>query len=127
MAGAIGMASAVDYMEEVGFDFIQKQEEELLQYAIKELNNFGGIRFIGEAEKRASLVSFLVEGTHPYDVGSLLDQQGIAVRTGHHCTEPVMDFFGIPGTLRASFAFYNTTEEIDRMMVALDRARKMLS
>jgi cysteine desulfurase/selenocysteine lyase len=126
MAAAIGMAAAMDYMEEIGYDFIQEQENKLLNYAVAQLKNFGGIRFIGEADQRASLVSFLLEGAHPYDVGSLLDQQGIAVRTGHHCTEPVMDRYGIPGTVRASFAFYNTIEEIDRMMEALERTRKML-
>lgn len=126
MAAAIGMAAAMDYMEEIGYDFIQEQENKLLNYAVAQLKNFGGIRFIGEADQRASLVSFLLEGAHPYDVGSLLDQQGIAVRTGHHCTEPVMDRYGIPGTVRASFSFYNTIEEIDRMMEALERTRKML-
>jgi cysteine desulfurase/selenocysteine lyase len=84
------------------------------------------VRIIGTAAHKTGVVSFVVDGIHPYDIGTLLDQQGIAVRTGHHCTQPIMDFFGIPGTVRASFAFYNTTEEIDRMIVALNKAIKML-
>lgn len=126
IAGGIGLGVAVDFINEIGFDFIQQQEELLLKYATERLSSIPGIRFIGTAKNKAGLVSFLIDDLHPYDVGTILDQQGIAVRTGHHCTQPVMDFFGIPGTIRASFAFYNTTEEIDLMYDALLKAIKML-
>lgn len=98
-----------------------------MEYATAEMKKaFPSIRFIGEAKEKASVISFLLGDIHPYDVGTILDQQGIAVRTGHHCTEPLMKRFSIPGTVRASFAFYNTKEEIDRFIVALQRAEKML-
>lgn len=126
IAGGIGLGAAIDFINEIGFDFIQQQEELLLKYATERLSTIPGIRFIGTAKNKAGLVSFLIDDLHPYDVGTILDQQGIAVRTGHHCTQPVMDFFGIPGTIRASFAFYNSTEEIDLMYDALLKAIKML-
>jgi len=126
IACGIALGYAVDFVEEGGIHTIHEREEELLQHATKALSAIEGVRIIGTAAQKTGVVSFVVEGVHPYDIGTLLDQQGIAVRTGHHCTQPIMDFFGIPGTVRASFAFYNTTEEIDRMITALNKAIKML-
>ncbi|WP_316741853.1 cysteine desulfurase [Pedobacter antarcticus] len=126
ISGAIGLGKAVDYITELGLDAIREQEDMLVQYALSEMAAIPGIRFIGQAEKRSSVVSFLINDIHPYDLGELLDKQGIAIRTGHHCTEPVMDFFGIPGTCRASFAFYNTTEEIDFLVSGIKRAAAIL-
>lgn len=126
IADGIVMGTAMDYINSLGIHEIEQYEQELLEYGTERLKSVEGIRFIGEAEKKASLISFVIEGIHPYDIGVLLDKQGIAIRTGHLCTEPLMERFGIPGTCRASFAFYNTTGEIDRMMEALEKAVKML-
>ena len=126
IAGFVGFGAAIDYIEDLGLDFIEKEEQELLAYAESKMKGLEGIRFIGTAEKKASLISFLVDGTHPYDIGTLLDQMGIAVRTGHHCTEPIMDRYDIPGTVRASFAFYNTKEEIDYFTECLKKVSSML-
>jgi cysteine desulfurase/selenocysteine lyase len=126
ISGAIGLGAAIDYVNEIGLDVIAAAEHELLVYAKQQMADIEGIRFIGEATERASVISFLIEGVHPYDLGELLDKQGIAIRTGHHCTEPVMDFFGIPGTCRASFAFYNTTAEIDLLVAGIKRAAAIL-
>lgn len=121
IAGAIGLAAAIDYVEQVGLDRITAYEQKLLQYATRALAEFPGIRIIGEAEHKAALISFLLDGVHPHDVGTILDQEGIAVRTGHHCAQPVMERFGVPATVRASFAFYNTTHEIDILVNALSK------
>jgi len=124
--GGIALATAIDYMNKVGIDNIAAYEEELLTYATEQIKTIEGVRIIGEAEQKASVLSFLVDGTHPTDIGMILDKLGIAIRTGHHCTEPLMNRFEIPGTARASFAFYNTKEEIDIFIEALKRAVKML-
>jgi cysteine desulfurase/selenocysteine lyase len=126
ISGAVGLAAALDYINEIGLDNIAQHEHELIKYAEEKLAAIEGFRFIGNSPNRAGAISFLIEGLHPFDVGELLDKQGIAVRTGHHCTEPVMDFFGIPGTIRASFAFYNTFEEIDTLVAALKKAITIL-
>jgi cysteine desulfurase/selenocysteine lyase len=110
----------------LGLDKIANYENELLEYATPILSSIDGFNIIGEAQNKAAVISFLIDGTHPYDLGTLLDQMGIAIRTGHHCTEPLMDRFEIPGTARASFAFYNTTEEIDYLFESLNRAINML-
>lgn len=123
----VAFGTAIDYLNEIGWDFIHDQEKELLDYATAKLSSIEGLKIYGEAEKKASVISFLLEGIHPYDVGMILDKLGIAVRTGHHCTQPIMDRFGIPGTVRASFAFYNTTEEIDRLYEGLLRVKTMFS
>ena len=123
---AICLSAAVDYINEIGLENIQQYEHELLLYATEKLKDIEGIRFIGTAENKASVVGFIIENVHPYDVGVILDQLGIAVRTGHHCTQPLMDFYGVPGTVRASFSFYNTKEEIDVLVQGLKRAVKML-
>ena len=124
--GMIGFAEAIKFIEEIGIDTIDAREHELLVYAQKKLSKIDGIKPIGIAKNKAAVVSFLVEGSHPYDVGVILDKMGIAVRTGHHCTQPIMDFYGIPGTVRASFAFYNTEEEIDRLAEGVLKAQRML-
>lgn len=126
IAGTIGLGAAVEYMQQIGHEFIARHEHNLLVYGMEQLKTIEGIRFIGTAENKASVISFLLEGAHPYDVGTLLDQMGVAVRTGHHCTQPLMDRFGIPGTVRASFAIYNTKEDVDRLVDAVRRAAKML-
>ena len=124
--GIIGFGAALNYMNSVGIDAIAAHETALLDYATETLSSIDGFRIIGTAANKASVLSFLVEGTHPYDLGVLLDQQGVAVRTGQHCTQPIMDQFCIAGTARASFAMYNTFEEIDLFKAALERAVTML-
>jgi cysteine desulfurase/selenocysteine lyase len=126
MSGAVGLGAAIDYVSSIGVEAIAEAEHELLIYGLSRLAEIEGIRFIGQSPERASVISFLLDGIHPYDLGELLDKQGIAIRTGHHCTEPVMDFFGIPGTCRASFSFYNTKEEIDLLVAGIKRAAAIL-
>lgn len=123
--GTTALASALDYVAGLGIDNIAAYEKELLDYATERLSSMDGMRIFGEAQNKSSVLSFLVKGIHPYDVGTLLDKMGIAVRTGHHCAEPLMNFFGVPGTVRASFAFYNTREEIDLLANAIERIVKM--
>ncbi len=125
IAGGIGLEAAIRFMEEVGVENIAQQEADLLAYATEKLKEIGGIRFIGEAKNKAGLVSFIMEGIHPYDAGSTLDKLGVAIRTGHHCAQPVMDRFDIPGTMRASFAVYNTKEEIDVFIAGINRVKNM--
>lgn len=124
---SITLGTAVDYINEIGLDNIAAYENELLQYGTDQLSQFNKMKIIGQAENKASVISFLLGDIHPYDAGVILDKLGIAVRTGHHCTQPIMDFFGIPGTIRASFAFYNTKEEIDRLVDGLKKVEMMLS
>ena len=126
IAGGIAFGAALDYMNGIGMDAIASYEAELLAYATAELNKIEGIKIFGEAEEKTAVISFNVGVQHPYDLGSILDQMGIAVRTGHHCAQPIMDFFEIPGTVRASFSFYNTFEEIDRLIVGVRKAVQML-
>lgn len=127
IAGGIVLGTAIDYLNSVGFENIQQYEHELLEHANKRLSEISGIRIYGNTENKASVVSFNIDGIHPYDVGSIIDKLGIAVRTGHHCAQPIMNFFCIPGTIRASFSFYNTKEEIDLMVDAVKKAQTMLS
>ena len=122
----IGLGKAIEFMQSVGMDALAAQEADLLAYAAERLAALPGIRFFGRAPQKMAVLSFLVGDSHPYDVGTLLDQMGIAVRTGHHCTQPVMDRYGIPGTVRASFAVYNTRAEVDTMVSALERIMPML-
>ncbi|MGB2086915.1 MAG: aminotransferase class V-fold PLP-dependent enzyme [Flavobacteriaceae bacterium] len=126
IAGGIAFGAALDYMNTLGFSNIAAYENELLSYATQALKAIEGVKIYGEAPEKTAVVSFNVKGLHPYDVGSLLDQMGIAVRTGHHCAQPIMDYYQIPGTVRASFAFYNTKQEIDTMIAGLKRAISML-
>lgn len=125
IAGVLGLKSAIDYCNEIGFDTIAEYEQELLDYGTKKLSSIQGLTIYGTAKNKASVISFLLDGIHPYDTGTILDKLGIAVRTGHHCTEPIMTRFGIPGTVRASFAFYNTMEEIDALYEGLLRVKRM--
>ncbi|KAB1158949.1 cysteine desulfurase [Tenacibaculum aiptasiae] len=126
ICGGIAFGVAVDYMNSIGFEAIDQQEKELLAYGTQELEKIEGLKIYGTG-KKASVISFNLEGIHPYDVGSILDKLGIAVRTGHHCAQPIMNFYCIPGTVRASFAFYNTKEEIDALVTAVKKAKMMLS
>jgi len=126
VGGTLALQSAINYVENIGIEVIDSWENELLNYATQKLSVIEGIRFIGTAPKKAAVLSFLIGNIHPFDMGTLLDRMGIAVRTGHHCAQPVMDFFGIPGTVRASFAFYNTKEEIDNLLSSILKAKSML-
>jgi len=125
IAGAVGLGAAIEYIASLPHEFIQKHEESLLRYAIDRLSQVDGLKLIGNPKERAAAVSFVIDGVHAHDVGTIVDQDGVAIRTGHHCTQPVMDFFGVPATARASFAFYNTTEEVDLLVEALHRVRKV--
>lgn len=127
IADVIAFGTAVDYLQNIGLLEIEAREQELLTYATAKISTLQGIRLVGTAKDKRSVLSFLLDGAHPYDVGVLLDQMGIAIRTGHHCAQPIMDGYGIPGTCRASFAFYNSFEEIDRFILALEKTQKMLS
>jgi cysteine desulfurase/selenocysteine lyase len=122
----IVLGTAVDYLNEIGFDNIAQYEQELLEYATEKLLQIDGLKIYGTADSKTSVISFNMDGIHPYDVGTIIDKLGIAVRTGHHCAQPIMDFYKIPGTIRASFAFYNTKEEINLMIAALQKAQMML-
>ncbi|MEQ8705449.1 MAG: cysteine desulfurase [Phaeodactylibacter sp.] len=126
ISGVIGLGEAVKYMQEVGYDNISRHEHELLVYATEQLEQIEGLRIIGTAKEKASVISFIVEGVHPYDLGAILDKLGIAVRTGHHCTQPLMARYEIPGTVRASFAFYNNKADIDALVAGINRAVLML-
>jgi cysteine desulfurase/selenocysteine lyase len=126
-AGAVGLAAAIDYLDQLDHAAMARHEEDLLDYATERLDAIPGLRVIGRAAHKAPLLSFLVEGVHAHDMGTLLDRKGVAVRTGHHCAMPLMDFYGVPATTRASMAFYNTRDEIDRLADAIDYARGVLT
>ena len=127
IAGVLGLKTAIDYANKVGFKAIFEYENDLHTYAMRKMKEIDGINYFGTSYKKAAVISFLLEGIHPYDTGTILDKLGIAVRTGHHCTQPIMAHFGIPGTVRASFSFYNTFEEIDRFVEGLKRVQKMFN
>ena len=127
IAAGIVLGTAIDYMNAIGFDAIAKYEKELLDYGTKRLLEIEGLRIYGSSKNKASVISFNIEGIHPYDIGTIIDKLGIAVRTGHHCAQPIMSYYNIPGTIRASFAFYNTKEEIDIFVEAVIKAQMMLS
>ena len=126
IAGGIVLGIALDYLNAIGFDQIQKQEKMLLDYAMQQLEQLEGITFFGQAKQKTSVISFNIKDIHPYDIGAIIDKLGIAVRTGHHCAQPIMAFFEVPGTIRASFSFYNTKSEIDQLVAALQKAIAML-
>ena len=126
VGAALGLETAIQFLQGLDRDAVEEHETQLLQSAIQQLSGIEGIRFIGEAERRSGLISFIIEGVHPYDLGTIIDKMGVAVRTGHHCAEPVMTRFGIPGTVRASFAMYNTLEEVEVFVKAVRRAAMML-
>ncbi|WP_373057397.1 aminotransferase class V-fold PLP-dependent enzyme [Zunongwangia sp. H14] len=127
ICGGIAFGAALNYMNAIGFDKIAAYEQELLKYATEELLKIQGMKIYGIAKEKTSVISFNIEGLHPYDIGTIVDKLGIAVRTGHHCAQPIMDFYKIPGTVRASFSFYNTRAEIDRFIEAVKKAKMMLS
>ncbi|MCM4160577.1 cysteine desulfurase [Antarcticibacterium flavum] len=127
ICGGIAFGAALDYMNSIGFDNIAAYEKQLLDYGTEKLLEIPGVRIYGISRKKTAVISFNIEGIHPYDIGTIIDKLGIAVRTGHHCAQPIMDYYGIPGTVRASFSFYNTTEEIDKFIEAVKRAKTMLS
>ncbi|WP_406685534.1 cysteine desulfurase [Seonamhaeicola sp. MEBiC1930] len=127
IAGGIAFGAALDYMNHIGFDAIATYENELLEYGTQKLLDIEGLKIYGTSKNKTSVLSFNLEGIHPYDVGSILDKLGIAVRTGHHCAQPIMDYYKIPGTIRASFAFYNTKAEIDSLVEGIKKAKMMLS
>ncbi|MDZ7269241.1 MAG: cysteine desulfurase [candidate division KSB1 bacterium] len=127
IAGVVGLAKALEYLRNVGYDKIAAHEQELLDYATAALATLKPLRIIGTARTKASVVSFVLDGIHPHDVGTILDRDGIAIRTGHHCTQPVMEFFNVPATSRASFAFYNTTREIDALVEGLHKVIKIMA
>lgn len=125
--GGIVLGTAIDYLNSIGFDAIAAYEHELLEYGTKRLLEIEGLKIYGTSKNKTSVISFNIEGIHPYDIGAIVDKLGIAVRTGHHCAQPIMNYFNIPGTVRASFAFYNTKEEIDTLVEAVKKAQTMLS
>ena len=125
IAAVVGLGAAIDYLHALGYDAIESYEDELVAYAVDALSNVPGITLIGTPQHRVGVVAFTVEGIHPHDAGMILDHEGIAIRAGHHCTQPVMDFFEVPATNRASFAFYNTRAEVDRLVAALSKVREV--
>jgi cysteine desulfurase/selenocysteine lyase len=127
ICGGIAFGTALDYMNSVGFDTIANYENELLEYGTEELLKIEGLKIYGTTSEKTAVISFNIDNIHPYDIGAILDKLGVAVRTGHHCAQPIMDFYKIPGTVRASFSFYNTKNEIDIFISALKRAKAMLS
>ncbi len=127
VCGGIAFGAAIDYMNAIGFGTIAHYEHELLEYGTKKLLEIEGLKIYGTAKNKTSVISFNIEGIHPYDIGTIVDKLGIAVRTGHHCAQPIMDYYQIPGTVRASFAFYNTKQEIDALVAAVKKAKMMLT
>ena len=127
IAGVIASGVALDYINDIGLDNIKKYEDELLAYATEKLKEINGVKIYGESENKTSVISFNIGDIHPYDIGSVIDNLGVAVRTGHHCAQPIMDYFKIPGTIRVSFCFYNNFEEIDKLIDSLKKAVRMLS
>ena len=127
IAGVIGLGAAIDYVNTIGLDVIAAYEHDLLEYATAKASGVEGLRLIGTAKKKVSILSFIMEGVHPHDIGTILDHEGVAIRTGHHCAMPVMTHFNVPATARASFAFYNTFEEVDRLIEAMEKAREVFA
>ena len=127
IAGAIGLGAAIDYLKAVGMDAIAAHEHDLLAYATEQMQALPGVRILGTAKYKAAVLSFVVDGVHPHDLGTLLNQEGVAVRTGHHCAQPVMTRFKVPATSRASFAFYNTRAEVDALVAAVRGVQKVFA
>ncbi len=127
ISGVIGLGAAIDYLQSVGMDRVAQHEAQLLDYMTARLGDIDGLRLIGTAAEKASVQSFMVDDIHPHDLGTILDHQGVAIRTGHHCAMPVMDFFGVPGTARASLALYNNTDDVDRLVDAINKAKQIFS
>ena len=127
VSGAIGLGVAIQYMNSIGIDRIAEYEQELLAYAVQKISAISGVQLIGTPRERAGVISFVIDGIHPHDVGTILDQEGIAIRTGHHCAQPIMQRFGIPATARASFAFYNTKEEVDALVDGISKVKEVFA
>ena len=127
IAGAIGLGAAIDYMQDLGIANIAQHEHDLLVAATEKVSAMDGVRIIGTAKQKASVLSFMIEGVHPHDVGTIFDQEGVAIRTGHHCAQPIMQFYGIPATVRASFAFYNTMEEVDSLVMGIKKVQELFA
>jgi cysteine desulfurase / selenocysteine lyase len=127
IAGVIGLGAALDYVKSLGIENIGLHEHDLLEYATEKLSAIPDVRLIGTAKEKAAVVSFVIEGIHPHDIGTILDQQGIAIRTGHHCSQPIMERFGIPATARASFAVYNTRAEIDALVRGIEKVKEVFA
>jgi len=127
IAGAIGLGAAIDYMQDLGIAKIAQHEHDLLGAATEKVSAMDGVRIIGTAKDKASVLSFMIEGVHPHDVGTIFDQEGVAIRTGHHCAQPIMQFYGIPATARASFAFYNTMEEVDALVTSIKKVQELFA
>jgi cysteine desulfurase/selenocysteine lyase len=127
ITGAVGLGAAIDYLEGLDWPGVQAYEDELLAYATERLHGLPGVRILGTASRKASVLSFVMEHVHPHDIGTILDQEGVAIRTGHHCTQPVMERLGVPATARASLAFYNTRDEIDILVAALGKVQEIFT
>jgi cysteine desulfurase/selenocysteine lyase len=127
IAGAVGLGAAIDYLRGLDWEAVQAHERDLLTYATERLGALPEVELIGTAAHKASVVSFTVRGVHAHDVGTIVDQEGVAIRTGHHCTQPVMDFFGVPATARASFAFYNTRADVDALVSAVQKVTRVFA
>jgi len=127
ISGVIGLGAAIDYMWQIGIDNIAEQEHHLLEIATRKIEALPGLTIIGTAAEKAAVISFMIEGVHPHDVGTIFDQQGVAIRTGHHCAQPVMEFYDIPATARASFAFYNSEEEVDALIHAIQKTQELFA
>ena len=125
IAGTIGLGAAIEYLNDIGLDRIEAYEHELLAYGTRQLERIPGLRLIGTAREKASILSFVLEGVHPHDVGTILDREGVAVRTGHHCAQPVLEWFGVPATTRASLAFYNTRQDIDALVTGISKVKEI--
>jgi len=127
IAGVIGLGAAIDYVQSIGFDNIHRHEQELLEYATEQALGIDGLTLVGTAKEKTSILSFVMENIHPHDIGTIIDHEGVAIRTGHHCAMPVMERFGLPATARASFAFYNTKEEVDKLIAAIKKCKEVFS
>ena len=127
IVGAIGLGEAIDFIESITIEKIEKQEMELLDYATKRINSIKDVEIIGNSNKKASVISFVIDDVHPHDIGTIMDKLGIAIRAGHHCTQPIMDFYDIPATARASFAIYNTKEDVDKLVEAIEKTKEVFS
>ena len=127
IAGVIGLGAAVDYIERLGWEVIESREDLLMNYAREKLSEVEGLRFIGEDPQKSGAISFVLKDIHPHDIGTILDRSGVAIRTGHHCAQPLMKSFGIVATARASFSIYNTTEEVDKLVTALKKVQEIFA
>jgi cysteine desulfurase/selenocysteine lyase len=127
IAGVIGLGAAIDYLDQIGMDAVAAHEHDLLEYGTRALESISGLRLIGTARKKAGVLSFVIDGVHPHDAGTILDREGVAVRAGHHCAQPVMDRFGVSATTRASLAFYNTKEDIDALVAGIQKVKEIFA